>query len=76
MSIIRTFLNDDDEVLTTEAAFIGFRALAKSRGVPYRPSSSPVVTTSAIAEAITDRTKIIYLANPNNPTGTIFTRVN
>src|SRR5262245_41145045 len=35
-SIIRTFLCDDDEVLTTEAAFIGFQVLAKSRGVRYR----------------------------------------
>jgi histidinol-phosphate aminotransferase len=28
----------------------------------------------AIAQQITDHTKIIYLANPNNPTGTIFTK--
>ena len=35
-TIIRTFLHDDDEVLTTDAAFIGFQVLAKSRGVPYR----------------------------------------
>jgi histidinol-phosphate aminotransferase len=28
----------------------------------------------AIAAAINERTKIIYLANPNNPTGTIFTK--
>ena len=28
----------------------------------------------ALAAAITENTKIIYLANPNNPTGTIFTR--
>ena len=35
-NIIRTFLCDDDEVLTTEAAFIGFQVLAQSRGVKYR----------------------------------------
>ena len=35
-NIIRTFLCDEDEVLTTEAAFIGFQLLAKSRGVKYR----------------------------------------
>ena len=35
-SIIRTFLCDDDEVLTTDAAFIGFQVLARSRGVRYR----------------------------------------
>ena len=32
-NIIRTFLCDEDEVLTTDAAFIGFQVLAKSRGV-------------------------------------------
>src|SRR5437867_4929777 len=35
-NIIRTFLCDDDEVLTTDAAFIGFQVLARSRGVTYR----------------------------------------
>ena len=34
-NIIRTFLGDEDEVLTTEAAFIGFRLLAKS-GAAWR----------------------------------------
>ncbi len=74
--IIRTFLNDDDEVLTTEAAFIGFQVLARSRGVSYRtvPYRRWHYDLGAIAGAITPRTKIIYLANPNNPTGTIFTR--
>src|SRR5260370_24194532 len=35
-NIIRTFLCDEDEVLTTEAAFICFQVMAKSRGVAYR----------------------------------------
>jgi histidinol-phosphate aminotransferase len=75
-SIIRTFLCDDDEVLTTEAAFIGFQVLARSRGVAYRtvPYRNWHYDLTALAAAITERTKIIYLANPNNPTGTIFTR--
>lgn len=75
-NIIRTFLCDDDEVLTTEAAFIGFQVLARSRGVAYRtvPYNDWRYDLPALAAAITDRTKIIYLANPNNPTGTIFSR--
>src|SRR3984885_5684164 len=74
--IIRAFLCDDDEVLTTEAAFIGFQVLARSRGVAYRtvPYRNWHYDLEGLAAAITDRTKIIYLANPNNPTGTIFTR--
>ena len=75
-NIIRTFLCDEDEVLTTEAAFIGFQVLAKSRGVKYRtvPYRDWHYDLSALAAAINDRTKIVYLANPNNPTGTIFSK--
>jgi histidinol-phosphate aminotransferase len=75
-NIIRAFLCDEDEVLTTEAAFIGFQVLAKSRGVAYRtvPYHDWHYDLPALAGMITDHTKIIYLANPNNPTGTIFTR--
>ncbi len=50
--------------------------LARSRGVRYRtaPYRDFRFDLPALAAAITDKTKIIYLANPNNPTGTIFTR--
>ncbi len=75
-NIIRTFLLDDDEVLTTDAAFIGFQVLARSRGVTYRtvPYRDWHYDLPALARQINDRTKIVYLANPNNPTGTIFSR--
>ena len=75
-NIIRAFLCDEDEVLTTEAAFIGFQVLAKSRGVKYRtvPYKDWHYDLESLASQINENTKIIYLANPNNPTGTIFTR--
>jgi histidinol-phosphate aminotransferase len=76
-NIIRTFLCNDDEVLTTESAFIGFQVLAKSRGVAYRTvpyAAGWRYDLPGLAAAINERTKIIYLANPNNPTGTIFTK--
>ena len=75
-NIIRAFLCDEDEVLTTDAAFIGFQVLAKSRGVKYRtvPYRDWHYDLPALAAQINPSTKIIYLANPNNPTGTIFTR--
>ena len=75
-NIIRAFLGDEDEVLTTDAAFIGFQVLARSRGVTYRtvPYRDWHYDLPAIAQAINPHTKIIYLANPNNPTGTIFTK--
>ncbi|MFN7922490.1 MAG: histidinol-phosphate transaminase [Bryobacteraceae bacterium] len=75
-NIVRTFLCDDDEVLTTEGTFPGFRVLVEGRGVAYRtvPYSNWTFHLPALAAAVTEKTKLIYLANPNNPTGTIFTR--
>jgi len=75
-NIVRTFLCDHDEVLTTDAAFSGFQVLARSRGVAYRtvPYRNWRYDLANMADAITERTKLIYLANPNNPTGTFFTR--
>src|SRR5271165_4197744 len=75
-NIIRAFLTDEDEVLTTEAAFVGFQILARSRGVKYRtvPYRDWHYDLPALGAEINEHTKIVYLANPNNPTGTIFTR--
>jgi len=75
-NIIRTFLCDDDEVLTSEGTFVGFYVLARSRGVRIItvPLKNYHFDLTALADRITDHTKIIYLANPNNPTGTIFTK--
>ena len=75
-NIVRTFLLDDDEILTTDAAFLGFQVLAQGRGVRYRtvPYREWKYDLPTLANAINDRTKLIYLANPNNPTGTYFTR--
>jgi histidinol-phosphate aminotransferase len=75
-NIMRTFLCDEDEVLSAAETFVGFRLLAQSRGVKYRavPCRDWRFDLPALARAVNDQTKIIYLANPNNPTGTIFTR--
>lgn len=76
-NIVRTFLGDEDEVLASEGTFIGFKVLAEGRGVPYRTvplGGNWHIDLLALARAVTPRTKIIYLANPNNPTGTIFSK--
>ncbi len=74
-NIIRAFLLDDDEVLTSDGTFVGFYVLARSRGVRLVmvPLRDYRFDLEAMAGQINAHTKIIYLANPNNPTGTIFT---
>lgn len=76
-SIVRVFLEQGDQVLTADAAFLGFPILCRTRGV--EPTLIPLNSEyrfdlKAIADAITETTKLIYLCNPNNPTGTIFTK--
>src|SRR5579884_2614747 len=75
-NIVRTFLCDQDEVLASEGTFPGMRVLAQSRGVRYRtiPMRGWNFDLSALSDAITPHTKLIYLPNPNNPTGSIFTK--
>jgi histidinol-phosphate aminotransferase len=75
-AIVRAYLAPGDEVLTTEGAFIGFQVQAKGAGAVYRtvPYREWHYDLPALAAAITEKTKIVYLANPNNPTGTIFSK--
>lgn len=73
---LRAFLHDDDEVLTSEGTFIGLYVLVNGMGIKLHkvPLKDYSFDLEGIANAINDHTKIIYLCNPNNPTGTIFRR--
>ncbi len=75
--IVRAFLQPDEEVVTSENTFIGFLILAKSVGakliqVPRKADYKYDV--EAMAKKITQNTKIVYIANPDNPTGTYITK--
>jgi histidinol-phosphate aminotransferase len=75
-AIMGTFLHDKDEVLTSSCTFTGFFVLTQARGVKLNtvPLKNYRFDLEGIAAAITPNTKIIFLCNPNNPTGTIFTK--
>ncbi len=75
-NIVRAFLHGDDEVLTSQGTFIGLYVLVNAQGVKLNmvPLKDYRFDLDAIAEAVNEKTKIIYLCNPNNPTGTSFTR--
>jgi histidinol-phosphate aminotransferase len=77
-NILRSFLCEGDEMITSKASFIGFQVLARGRAnkfieVPMKEKEYKF-DLKAILKHINDNTKIIYLCNPNNPTGTIFTK--
>lgn len=70
----KTFLTGGDEAITSESAFYIYQLAIDEMGaglvlVPMRDMTFDL---AGIARAITQRTKLIYLGNPNNPTGTMF----
>ena len=73
---IRTLLFNGDEVLTSEGTFVGLYVMVKAMDVKLVtvPLKDYRYDLEAIAAAVTDKTRIIYLANPNNPTGNSFTK--
>ncbi|NIT61442.1 MAG: histidinol-phosphate transaminase [Aliifodinibius sp.] len=75
-NICRTFFLNHEEAITADATFVGFFVQANIRGISI--SKVPVTDDyrfdlEAMADCIGDRTKMIYIANPNNPTGTYIT---
>jgi histidinol-phosphate aminotransferase len=75
--LCRAFLQEHDQVVTATNTFIGFLILAKSCGanliqVPRRVDYKYDV--EAMAKVITPDTKVVYIANPDNPTGTYLTK--
>ena len=75
-SIMRTFLRENDELISAENSFIGFRVLANASGkkVNWIPKKKYKYDLVSIIDAINQNTKIIYIANPDNPTGTYITK--
>ena len=72
--IMRTFLLDDEEAITSAGSFITFDIQAQSRGIKlhHAPLKEYQIDLNAVAGLVNEKTKLVYLANPNNPTGTIF----
>ena len=75
-TIMRTFLLNDDELVSAQNSFIGFRVLANASGnkIHWVPMKNHRYDLESMADKITDYTKIVYIANPDNPMGTYITR--
>ena len=73
--LLRTFVSEGDEVLMSEEAFLIYRlaSLASGARPVTAPSSNYRHDLRAIADRIGPATRMVFLANPNNPTGTIYT---
>lgn len=66
------FVSAGDEVIYTEHAFVVYALVTKANGATpvVVPEINCRADVDAILERVTDKTKVVFLANPNNPTGT------
>lgn len=70
-----TYLNPGDEVIISKNTFSVYELVTRifDGKMVFADLKNYGLDLEAIASAITAKTKMIFLANPNNPTGTIFT---
>jgi histidinol-phosphate aminotransferase len=73
---VRTFMRPGDEAVMARQAFVVYQLVVQAAGgagrvVPLRNFTHDL---PAMAAAIGPKTRIVFLANPNNPTGTIYRR--
>ncbi len=70
---VRTFCTPEHHIVFAEPAFVVYRIAALAAGVPF--TAVPLTAglehdLPAMAAAVTERTRLMFVANPNNPTGT------
>ncbi|MGE5807791.1 MAG: histidinol-phosphate transaminase [Nitrospirota bacterium] len=74
--VVRTFVQPGDEIVSADPSFVVYKMITQAACganviVPCRELCHDL---DAMAGAITPKTKIVFIANPNNPTGTMNTR--
>jgi histidinol-phosphate aminotransferase len=75
--LCRTFFKNHENAVTADATFVGFFVQACVRGIHLKKvpvTRSYKFDVEGILNAVDDHTKMVYIANPNNPTGTYLNR--
>jgi len=70
--ICQLFLKAKDEVVVSQYSFLMYRIYSKIAGanVLFARENNYKTSVSEIMKKVSKKTKIVFLANPNNPTGT------
>ncbi|MCC6600547.1 MAG: histidinol-phosphate transaminase [Crocinitomicaceae bacterium] len=73
--IIQTFVEHDEEIIIFERSFVAYEQLsaAHRRKHVFAKLTDFICDVDNILPLVTKKTKVIFIANPNNPTGTIIT---
>lgn len=71
--LCHTFLNREAELIAAEHAFVVYKLMATLFGAKYVEVADPgfIHDLEGMADAITENTRLVFIANPNNPTGTM-----
>lgn len=71
--LCHSFLNRNASLIAAEHAFVVYKLMATLFGANYVEVPDPgfVHDLDAMAAAITPETRLVFIANPNNPTGTM-----
>ena len=69
--VVRAFCTPEHHIVFGEPAFVVYRIAALSGGVPFTavPLKDHAHDLPAMAAAVTPKTRVMFVANPNNPTG-------
>jgi len=73
--LVRTFVLDGEEVLTSAQSFVAYKLAAQEHGrtlVEAPMKARFHYDLDALRKLLSRRTKVVFLANPDNPTGTWF----
>jgi len=75
--LCQLYLKPKDEVIVPQFSFLMYRIYAKIVGasVVFAKEKKLKVSISEIIKKVSSKTKIVFLANPNNPTGTYLTKL-
>lgn len=70
--VAHAYLGPGDEAVYSQHGFLVYPIATRSRGATPIPAPEQNETThvDAILQRVTGRTRVVFLANPNNPTGT------
>ena len=73
---VRTFLQPGDDAVMAHPSFVVYPMSTQAQGAnPLQiPLQNYTHDLDAMAGAVTPKTKVVFIANPNNPTGTMNTR--
>lgn len=69
--LVAAFAGTDDEVLYTEHGFLMYKIYTLSSGaIPVEAAEKNLrADVDSLLACVTERTKVVFIANPNNPTG-------